>query len=311
MFSKIKTDAEVSKFLGLSIIDFINSADSIKILVLSPLGDDTVSIKHLDFPVISISPSIDTNNTTVLHKILKSKLSYGFDDFVKNCTLLPNYSINFFKTKNNYTDTLSILLDFNCDVWYFKHKNVTKSEDNEGARDSLLRWLSLIFPDSNSVINKHDMQKFTYGHLEEKFGFEISRNIMESDSVVVYVLDPQKSSFDSARIFNKFLIIDTPVILENQYVVKLTEIINNKNFYKSSQLAKNCTFLPDIGFRFFRNKNYYTDVLIAFYCDEWLFVSGKNQVYADSRLARQQLIELIRTIRPNDEYFKQLPIISE
>ncbi len=305
-YSKIKCDKEVSDFLGAKTVKFINSADSVKVYVLNPMSKDTLGERYLEYKTTRQSDTLSNVQLLALHSILKSKNSYSFDSLVKNCTLLPNYSVSFFaKNKNQQLDTLSILLDFNCDTWYFKYDNQIKFEDFDTVRDTLLVWLRSVFTKNNKVSNSYDMEKIN-SLIKNQFGEKTAKQIKNINTVSAFLLNPEKESEDTTRLFNGFFVVDKVPKLQDVEQKLIMDILQNKKIITDSRLAKNCTFLPDIGFRIYAKDKSYTDILVAFYCNDWLLINNEKRVITDCQSIRKELLELATKTFPEDEYLRSI-----
>lgn len=311
-YATTEWDKQVSEFLGKNAINFINTADSVKIYTLAPTSNDTLRQKYMKYIAVNQSDTLTNEQVFFLHKILKSEKSYTFDNLVKDCTLFPNYSIAFFGKNNQLQlDTLSILLDFNCDVWHFCYKNQTKFEDFDNIRDSLLMWINDIVPNRNEVAEKTKNMETVYDYLQKQLSTSIAEQLINTDTISAFLLNPEEETNDTTNLFNGFLIIDKVSQLKEKEQKSMTDIIKNKKIQIDSTLVNNCTFLPDIGFRFYNENKSHTDILIAFYCNDWLFINNETRIIMDCEPIRKDLLDLAKNSFPNDKYLNNLPVESE
>lgn len=155
------------------------------------------------------------------------------------------------------------------------------------------------------------MQLKTPTVLAEKLGIAIAGPLLEADSVVAFLLDPEGSNNAGNGKFNGFPLVNEPKKLTLAQSNYLRQLISNPAYYPESSFIKNCTFLPDVGFRFYgkhNKKTNHADLLIAFYCDDWLFTDGTKKITKDSKSARMELLRFIQQIFPGDEYLKKIPL---
>jgi len=124
-------------------------------------------------------------------------------------------------------------------------------------------------------------------------------------NVESYLLNPELKSTDSTS-FHGYTIINPPVQLNEKQLSELQNILLNKNNNQQDKFVKSCTFLPDVGFRCYTNDSTFTDILVAFYCDDWMFVSGEKQYLKDCSKARKSLVRLVKDIYKEDNYIQKL-----
>ena len=125
--------------------------------------------------------------------------------------------------------------------------------------------------------------------------------ISECDSATAYLLYPESSDTAPALVFRAFEVIGRPQKLNKFHKEEFSLIIREPS--KPNDLIISCTFLPDIGFRFFKDKQE-TDVLIAFYCDEWLFAKDSVMNSGSCSHVHQELVRLSKRLFP--EHLKNL-----
>ena len=139
---------------------------------------------------------------------------------------------------------------------------------------------------------------------------KVSEQLATTDKISVFLLNPKKKVTDGTNSFCNYLVIDEIINIDIEKREILKKIILSKDFYSQSDIVKNCTFFPDIGFRFF-TKSKTVDLLIAYYCDEWLIISNKKQIRNDCSKTRKELLQLTKSIFPHDEYIQNISIKNE
>jgi hypothetical protein len=158
---------------------------------------------------------------------------------------------------------------------------------------------------SSKNINKG--KKTDISFLESYFDKELIDCLASADSIKAFILNPDIEVKDSTLAYRGFYVVThpAPTVLNKKQSQKLSKIVFNKNYYYHEKYFKRCTFIPDIGFRFYANNGTYADILIAFYCDEWMFVKDKKYS-KNSERPRKKLLSLIQEIFLDDEYFKRI-----
>ncbi|MCC6461241.1 MAG: hypothetical protein IT260_12270 [Saprospiraceae bacterium] len=316
------TDSLVLNLLGKSRVDLIRAADRVAVRSLAPDGHPEVWAEAARIPD--------------LVAILCRKESYTFSKVLEKCPVGADVQINLRVSQGRPADSLLVLVNTQCRSWQFVYQGQVVAEDALGPQNGIEAWLSAVLlparpeksadkPERPTAKKDTASSKNTgkpaapspgagaqsANHLEQRFGAALAQNILQAGTVSVFALDPEKKPSDSSSVFNGFAVVQKQEKLSAPLRKKLIDIINNPNNHVESRLAKNCTFLPDIGFRFSRvenGKTAYSDVLVAFYCDDWMFRDGANRQIRDCAVARKELLELARKIFPGDAYFKQLPL---
>ena len=310
-------DNTVPKFLGQDIFNLINHADSIEVLRLNPLSEDSTAVFYLGYAVQDTSPNLSKSQVAYLSKIIKDKASYSFDSVTKNCTLLPDYALVFYGSNlQKRKDTLSILLDFHCDMWNFIYHDIRKFEDMKSSRDSLLALVNTVLPQqpkealdttkiAQTILSKDTTEKDTtkfkisplmqYTEIQTVFLKDLEKKVHK---VQAFILDPEADVRDSLQSFNGFTVVRQLDSLQLNHQDTLLKIITDTTNYPIIKSVKNCTFLPDVGYRLYRMDSTFTDLLIAFYCNDWMFIRADKRVIRDCQKARQALLKVTRQIFP-------------
>ena len=296
--AKTKADKKVRNFLGEEFISFFDNASEVKIHLLDPFGEKSKT-EFFGYSELGVSDILVYEDLMFLNNILKSDSSYSFDNTIKNCTFLPSHAISFYN--NQLDDTLSILMDFNCKVWQFNYKGVTKFEDFDNVSKPLKDWLDLKSSSIKRGINNNGLM---YKKIENELSLSASQNIKKAEKIEAFLIDPQKAVSDGNIKFNNFLVIDS-LKLTNSYKNILLKIIQNHEVSDNNYI-KNCTFLPDVGFRFVDEKENFTDMMVAFYCDDLMITRDGKSFVVDSKAIRSDLLELSMSIFPNDTYLKKI-----
>jgi len=126
-------------------------------------------------------------------------------------------------------------------------------------------------------------------------------SMLGSDSVIAYLLDPESLDTTPKLALREFEVIMPPVKLSKFDKEQMFQFIQEPIYVDS--LISSCTFLPDIGFKFFKDKKE-TDLLIAFYCDEWFFANDRISEISTCTHVRLKLITLSKSLFP--EHLKHL-----
>jgi len=141
--------------------------------------------------------------------------------------------------------------------------------------------------------------------LELYFDETMVSTLTDIKKVESYLLNPGLKD-TSALSFHRYSVINTPVKLSENQIYLLQDILSNKDNYQQDSIVKSCTFLPDVAFRCYVNDSIFTDILVAYYCDDWLFISEKKQYYKDCSKARKALVYLAKDIYKEDNYIQKL-----
>ena len=139
----------------------------------------------------------------------------------------------------------------------------------------------------------------------------IKEDLIKAEKVSVFLLNPEQKPNNDEEAFCNFTIVDKIENLDTKNRKTLYKIITSNDFYTNSETVKNCTFLPDIGFRIYMEKNKTVDLLIAFYCDEWLLKIKDDEIISDFSKIRSDLLELSKNIFPSDDYLKKIPVQND
>ena len=205
-----------------------------------------------------------------------------------------------------------IILIFGCTTQYIiKTESITLNF----VGDSVINKLSVqkdlpkyftdtVIPFSKIVSNEIEVP-LDVSFLELYFDKKTVDVLKKIRNVESYLLNPELKHKDSAS-FNNYTVIKPPIKLTETQVTELQKILMNENNYQQDKIVKNCTFLPDVGFRCYANDSTFVDILVAFYCDDWLFASGKKQYNKDCSKARKSLVYLAKDIYTNDNYIQKL-----
>ncbi|MEO1410570.1 MAG: hypothetical protein AAFW73_11865 [Bacteroidota bacterium] len=312
-YSNLPYDARVVQFLGDRTVQFLNAADSVKVYALDPLAEAAPESQHLGYALSQQSDTLTNRQRYALHQLLRSEGSYSFDSLQKSCAFLPQYAIAFFGTdsQTQRVDTLSVLLDLNCSVWQFHLADQAPFEDFDRVRDTLGHWLQQLLPMPPPTPPSTPSTEMVLDYLKANFGAKIAERMVAADSISAFLLNPEESSNDSSKLFNGYLIVDRVEQLESPKQQLLLDLLKGKEIKVAGAQLKNCTFLPDVGFRLHVEKEQYTDLLIAFYCDDWLLINANKQVRTDCRLLRPDLLSVARESFPDDAYLRSIPLESE
>ena len=267
------SDSSVSRFLGKEILHLTQQSDSVQALYLNPMNQDSTANYHLGYAVQDTSQNLTQTQISSLSRILESEASYSFDSTTKNCTLLPDYALVFYGSNlQKQRDTLTVLLDFHCDMWHFFYRDIRKFEDMEGARDSLLALMNEVFSkktvidtleldttkvkielDTTKVKKKKELdttkvKKMKYDQIQNLFFEGLSEN---SHITNAFLLNPENSVQDSSQSFHSFAVVEKLDSISKTQQDTLLKIIKNKDNYRFTDHVKNCTFLPDVGYRMY------------------------------------------------------------
>lgn len=110
----------------------------------------------------------------------------------------------------------------------------------------------------------NDYGNIQQGNSKDKIWHVIKNNIQNADSVHILLLNPELKDKNG---FNGYKILKQKAYLSPKQLTYFVNILSDSlNFVKSKE-AKNCTFLPDIGIKFYSQENKDLEVLIATYCD--------------------------------------------
>ena len=328
--SSPETDSLVLKLLGPQRVALIRATDRVRVRSLVPDANGGQWREVLAEP----------SRVPDLVSILCRKESYSFSKVLEKCPLAADVHILLSVGQGPSADSLLVLVNIQCQSWQYVYHGQAVAEDRFGPQNAIAAWVSAVLPPASAEKNadqaqhspqseRPDVKKDTSipktsgkpagaepgpatNLLEQRFGADIAQTILQAGTVSAYVLDPEKAPPAGSNTFNGFAVVQEQEKLSAPLSKKLLAILSAPKHHLESRLAKNCTFLPDIGFRLLRTENGksdYVDVLVAFYCDDWMFKDSNGSRYIrDCAPARKELLELVRKIFPGDEYFKRLPL---
>ncbi len=113
------------------------------------------------------------------------------------------------------------------------------------------------------------------------------------DHVEVFDLDPL--SKDLSYGLSGFPIVKKIDQLDEEIWSEISALVLDDKSHVF-EIQKKCRFRPNIGFRYYRNRDS-VNVLLSMQCKQWMFDSGKKQVYEDFDPVVEQIDALVRRAR--------------
>lgn len=302
-------DVEVQRFLGDSVVYCLENATDVVVYQLDPLSKDSVEESLLGYKVLA-QRSMPDSIRRELVGLLRSRKSYSFDGNRKKCPPLPGYAVTFTLRGHSLTqpDSLTVLLDFSCDVWYFCAGSTRKMEDfdtvHEQLQECIHRAMDGLAP--TEQVKSVPLSDTLEGCMDRLLSSSAVDNILRSTVFRAYLLNPMVDTASGSESFRGYSVVAASDSLAVRADNPLLASLRTMRSVPCDTLVSNCTFLPDLAFRLRLPNGQLADVLIAFYCDEWRICYNERVYQASCPAVRNALLKYAQGLFPKDEYVRRL-----
>ena len=219
------------------------------------------------------------------------------EDEGKFSAFLPVDVFQFIKGK----DTVNFLVDLHCDIWKFSTNE--KKFDFDALHAPMEK---LIYGIIGKELTSDNMINNPIVKAECKKSImpdSIKTLLQSADSLVWYMLDPMQQDVKNG--FNGFYILDKKAESDTVRIKNLMHNLLREDMFLETDIVKNCTFLPDIGFRSLKGDEF-IDVMFSFYCDECKIIYGDNYIQSDCGIIRKEILAEAQKAFPKDRYIRIL-----
>lgn len=313
-----------------AIIRHIDKSTEVKAYKINALSEDSLAEKVYGFCVVGSNRVLNNQQVTRLKQIVANDSNYiRKDDVIKFSTFLPDYAFKFIDGK----DSVVLFLDFHADMWSFRYKKKEFIFDNEKPSPALRKLVEDVFniklknPQTGNSISQNAMQggvvlandaeetarkdsvKVAKREQTQQYvnlSAKIQSMIKDADSVSCFILDPLTEEKTDNKLLGKYVILlQKPISNKGVIDSVKKQLLESKSFPKFDY-AKNCTFLPDVAFVFYRKKER-LNVLFSFYCNECkMFINDRLEFSNDCSNIQSEIIGISRKIFPKDKYLRTI-----
>ncbi|MDD6002276.1 MAG: hypothetical protein PUC50_08840 [Bacteroidales bacterium] len=272
-------------------MNVIKKAEKVVYYGLDPMSDDSSKGQICGFAVINNRELIKNERdslSTLVQECVSNNMNRGAN---KMSTFAPDNAFDFIKG----TDTVSLLIDFHCDkmmVCYGTEKSKFDFDMNHNKAAQFVANLSY-----SKLSDKTDSSDIMETALPES----IRTIIHDADSLHWYILDPIEISDDKNKLFNGWLILRQT---EEANTSSIKDFFSTPSNYPQGNLIKDCTFLPDLGIRFYGKDKLTVDIMFSFYCNECSVTDGKQIFQTDCTQIRKAVLVYAKSVFPNDRYIR-------
>lgn len=271
-------------------------------------ADDSAEIL-LGFPIIGNPIKLTAQYADSLKFLVKKVCSYKSDNSVnKFSTFIPDYGFMFRQSN----DSTILLVDLHADIWTIHDKKGNLYQVNsDSVKFKLNELLPQVFPmydfgknSTSSVVNSIDdsevMDSMVYVKLDE----EICNILQQSSTVSCYIIDASSEADEYLDKFGSYILLQQKEVKDSIIVSDIRRLLVGEKSFEKLEVVKNCTFLPDIVFRFHKD-GIILDVYFSFYCNECeMRISDKIVFRNDCSLIQPQVIKIAQKIFPRDKYLR-------
>ena len=276
-------------------ISTIKKAETAVYCELDPLDEDSQNGEILGYAKMPCSKTLTADDKdSIVDFLIGNKGNYRKSCKGKFCPPAPQDAFLFIKG----SDTVTVVFDLNCASYSIVRDTLVYEYDFDDAQAHVSNTIVRFRP-QYSVSDNSSLPTDTSQNMLSK---KIRRVIEDADSVMCYLLDPMdKTCSDSLRGF--CILADKR--LESGLVDSLRNILLDDDSFHPLQYAKNCTFLCDLSFRFFRDDEN-ADVMFAFYCNDCVAICGNESVLTDFGKMRNGILLIAKALFPKDKYIRHL-----
>lgn len=298
LFSTLSCSGQDGNLPDKNTMAVIKKAEKVVYYALDPMAEDSTCQKIEGICTTGFSKELEQAQIDTLISIIqenaKIPIKQGSGKF---SAFIPVDVFQFTKGK----DTVNFIVDLHCDIWKFSDSD--KKFDFDYFHNPMEKLVFEIIGEPIAATDTDVANTQILGNEKSILPEAVQSLLQKSDSLVWHILDPMQK--DDKNVFHGFYVLETKQESDTSIVNNLTKTLLNKDSFVETDMVKNCTFLPDLGFRVFCGKSF-VDVMFAFYCDECRIVYGNNTFQSDCEIIRKEILQQAKNAFPKDRYIRIL-----
>ncbi len=298
LFSTLSCSGQGEKIPDKKTMSVIKKAEKVVYYALDPMTELCSTQKIEGICTTGFSKILEQSEIDTLISIISGNLKIPKKE--GSGKFSPFIPVDVFQfTKGN--DTVNFLVDLHCYKWKFSGSN--KTYDFDAYSNPMKK---LVYEIIGEPIASNDSDLANTHILENEHSIlpEPIQNVLQNmDSLVWHILEPMQQNEKNG--FHGFFVLETKKETDTSIVNNLKKKLLDKDSFVQTMTVKNCTFLPDFGFRVFGNGTFF-DTMFAFYCDECIFVYDNKTFQYDCESIRKVILQQAKNAFPKDRYIRIL-----